>query len=264
MKRFAALLIALQISVTGAVADVLRGDPGQLSRGLQVYNEICAACHGMGLVRFRDLADPGGPLASTAQVRALADFYEIELDTPDGDTVFVAATPGDFFPENPAVGAPDFSLLALGVGKRNVPLSQIFGDSQAWRADPEAVTPWWLDAIARLQTRLLKGAVSDPAVIEAGLLGYTGAEREVAGQFEYENTAYAGGWASKAPPIFGEDVEYADGTAATAEQVSADVAAFMVWAATPKVQSRQKMLVHVVLLSATLLTLLVLTRSRLW
>ena len=124
--------------------------------------------------------------------------------------------------------------------------------------------PWWLDAIARLQTRLLKGAVSDPAVIEAGLLGYTGEEREAAGQFEYKNTAYAGGWASKAPPIYGEEVEYADGTAATAEQLSADVAAFMVWAAMPIVQSRQKMLVHGILLSATMLTLLVLTRGRLW
>src|SRR6056297_4303098 len=34
-------------------------DQNQLQRGLKVYTEVCAACHGMKYVPFRTLADEG-------------------------------------------------------------------------------------------------------------------------------------------------------------------------------------------------------------
>ena len=36
-------------------------DRGQLQRGFKVYREVCQVCHGLQLVAFRTLAEPGGP-----------------------------------------------------------------------------------------------------------------------------------------------------------------------------------------------------------
>ena len=71
-------------------------DKGQLQRGLKVYRESCAACHGLDRVAFRTLQDLG---YSDAQVRALAAEYEVE-DGPDssGEMFTRAAIPSDTFP----------------------------------------------------------------------------------------------------------------------------------------------------------------------
>ena len=34
-------------------------DEGQLQRGYKIYHDVCSTCHGMSLVAFRNLADPG-------------------------------------------------------------------------------------------------------------------------------------------------------------------------------------------------------------
>ena len=49
--------------------------PGQLQRGYKVYKEVCAACHSMRLLRFRNLGDPGGPEFTAEQVKAMAATY---------------------------------------------------------------------------------------------------------------------------------------------------------------------------------------------
>ena len=36
-------------------------DQGQLQRGFKVYREVCQVCHGLALLSFRNLAEPGGP-----------------------------------------------------------------------------------------------------------------------------------------------------------------------------------------------------------
>ena len=51
-------------------------DRNQLQRGLQVYTEVCAGCHGMKQVAFRTLGDPGGPELEPKQVKAYAAQYE--------------------------------------------------------------------------------------------------------------------------------------------------------------------------------------------
>ena len=52
-------------------------DQNQLQRGLQVYTEICAACHGLKYVSFRNLSDDGGPALPEDQVFAYAEEYEV-------------------------------------------------------------------------------------------------------------------------------------------------------------------------------------------
>ena len=55
----------------------------QLQRGFQVYKEVCAGCHGLSYVAFRNLQDIG---YSEAEVRAIADQWAIQVPTLNPDT----------------------------------------------------------------------------------------------------------------------------------------------------------------------------------
>ena len=85
-------------------------DQNQLQRGLQIYTEVCAACHGLKYVPLRTLSDEGGVGLTEDQVRAYAaenfTVYDPELDDDR------PAIPTDHFPENTAAGAPDLSMMA--------------------------------------------------------------------------------------------------------------------------------------------------------
>src|SRR3712207_5926479 len=98
-------------------------DRAQLQRGFKVYREVCASCHSLSYVAFRNLAQPGGPEFSEAQVRALAAEYKIQ-DGPNeaGDMFERPGRPADRFPspfanEQAAAAAnggkapPDLSLM---------------------------------------------------------------------------------------------------------------------------------------------------------
>ena len=85
-------------------------DQNQLQRGLQVFTEVCAACHGLKQVPIRTLSDESGPGIPEDQVRAYAaDNFEV-FDAALDD--FRPATPVDHFPANTSLGAPDLSLMA--------------------------------------------------------------------------------------------------------------------------------------------------------
>ena len=59
-------------------------DRGSLQRGYQVYTEVCASCHSMKYVSYRNLAEPGGPEFTEDQAKAIASNFEIE-DGPNND-----------------------------------------------------------------------------------------------------------------------------------------------------------------------------------
>ncbi|MDE3122604.1 MAG: cytochrome c1, partial [Paracoccaceae bacterium] len=93
-------------------------DQHQLQRGLQVYTEVCSTCHGMELVPFRTLGDPGGPHLTPEQVKAYAAAFPVN-DTASNPQYIDAASgnprkllPTDTFPANNSMGAPDMSVLA--------------------------------------------------------------------------------------------------------------------------------------------------------
>ena len=86
-------------------------DQVQLQRGLKVYADVCAACHGLKYVPLRELSEPGGPGYTEDEVRAFAaEYYEVfdaELDD------YRPATPADHFPAVTGDGmGPDLSLMA--------------------------------------------------------------------------------------------------------------------------------------------------------
>src|SRR4029077_13594995 len=92
--------------------------------GFKVYREVCQNCHGLTLLSFRNLAEPGGPGFTPAQAAAVAAEYKIK-DVPNdaGDMFERPGRPADRFPapfpnENAARASnggaypPDMSVMA--------------------------------------------------------------------------------------------------------------------------------------------------------
>lgn len=207
-------------------------DQNQLQRGLQVYTEVCAACHGLKYVPLRTLSDLG---YSDAQVRAYA--AEFEIFDPDLDD-FRPRLPTDNFPDSSVDNAPDLSLMAKARagfhGPYGLGLNQFF-----------------------------KG-MGGPEYIVALLTSYSGEEVEQAGSVFYENSIFPGGQIAMGQPLFGEDVEYADGHSNDLHHEAEDVAAFLMWAAEPKLSTRKHVGFMGVLFLGILAVLLYLTNKRLW
>ena len=59
-------------------------DRGSLQRGYQVYTEVCASCHSMKYLSYRNLGEKGGPEFSEAAVKAIAASFEV-TDGPNAD-----------------------------------------------------------------------------------------------------------------------------------------------------------------------------------
>ncbi|QPH52546.1 cytochrome c1 [Pontivivens ytuae] len=214
-------------------------DTAQLQRGLAVYHNVCAACHGMEYVYFRNLTEPSGPNMPPEMVTELASNYFVpddSLDAQPGDEREAGLT--DRFPGSQMETAPDMSLLAKARAGFHGPYGT--GISQ-----------------------LING-MGGPEYIASVLTGYTGEEREEAGVIYYENTAFPGGWIAMAPPLWGEDIEHADGAPNDLESLSVDVAAFLMWAAEPKLNQRKAFGLTAVLFLGLLTVLLYLTNKKLW
>ena len=209
-------------------------DQSQLQRGLQVYTEVCAGCHGLQYVSFRSLHEGGGLALEEDAMRAYAatfDVFDPELDD------YRPAAPTDYFPHSQVENAPDLSLMAKARAGFHGPAG--LGINQ-----------------------LIRG-MGGPEYITSLLLGFTGEEVEEAGTLLYENAAFGGNMAM-GPILYGDDVEYADGTEASAEQEAKDVAAFLMWAAEPKMMARKQAGLSAVLFLTVLTVLLYFTNKKLW
>ncbi len=210
-------------------------DKHQLQRGLQVYSEVCANCHGLNLVAYRTLGDPGGPELEAGQVKAYAAQFEA-VDAETGD--YRTAIPSDKFNSSTYDGAPDLSLMAKARAGFHGPYGLAFNP-------------------------LFRG-VGGPEYIVAILNGYTGEEKEQAGSVLYENTAFPGGWISMPPPLYGEDVTFSDGSPNDLKSEAIDMAAFLMWTAEPKMMARKNAGMIAVLFLSFLAIMLYLTNKKLW
>lgn len=210
-------------------------DVNQLQRGLQVYTEVCSACHGLKFVPLRTLGDEGGPMLPEEQVIEYSKQWEVfdpELDD------YRPATPVDHFPASGLETAPDLSLMA----KKRKAFSGPYG----------------------LGINQLLYGFGGAEYIAALLQGYTGEEKTQAGVTLYENKYFEGGWLSMGPPMDDDWVEYADGSSTSLEAISEDVAAFLMWTAEPKMGDRKQAGFAGVLFLTLLSVLLYLTNKRLW
>lgn len=220
-------------------------DEHQLQRGLQVYTEVCSACHGMKFVPIRSLADEGGPHLPEDQVRAYAAAFTVNdeasnqqlLDPEKG--ALRPLTPADNFPANNTLRAPDLSLMAKArkgyEGPYGSGLSQLFN------------------------------GIGGPEHIYSILTSFTGQTKDEAGVTYYENPAFSTGWiAMPNTALSADQVTYQDGTKATLEQEAEDVTAFLMWAAEPKMMARKQVGFVSVIFLGLLSVLLYLTNKRIW
>ncbi|AGT10078.1 ubiquinol-cytochrome c reductase, cytochrome c1 subunit [Paracoccus aminophilus JCM 7686] len=211
-------------------------DQFQLQRGLQVYTEVCSACHGLTYVPLRTLGDAGGPQLPADQVRAYAANLSIN-DPETGEER--PRLPTDHFPTIHGEGmGPDLSLMAKARagfhGPYGTGLNQLFH------------------------------GIGGPEYIHAVLTGFNGESKEEAGHTLYHNAAFPGGWIGMPPPLSEGQVTYEDGTEATVDQMSQDVSAFLMWTAEPKMMDRKQVGFISVLFLIVLASLLYMTNKRLW
>lgn len=235
-------------------------DQMQLQRGLQVYTEICAACHGLELVAFRNLSDEGGPGLPEDQMRAYAEFYEVfDQSLFDGEGDFRPATPADHFPGSNVANAPDLSLMAKARagfhGPYGTGLSQLVNGMGGAEYIASLMVGYHEEPECALEGEPMDGFYN--AAFGAG--GYPDSCYD-----EHGHRTVPGSWIGMSQPLWGDDVFYEDGSPTDLESVSMDVAAFLMWTAEPKLVARKQAGLTGVIFLTVLSVLLYLTNKRLW
>lgn len=179
-------------------------DRAALQRGFKIYREVCAACHGMSRVYYRNLADIG---YSEAQIKAISSEYSVE-DGPNEE--------GEMF-QRPALPSDRFASP--------------FPNKQAAMYANNGAYPVDFSLIA-------KARHNGPDYIAALMTGYE--DGHDVGDNKYWNKYFPGHVLSMAPPLTDGQVSYPDGTEETVEQYGKDVAHFLMWAAEPNLESRKR------------------------
>ncbi|MCB2054733.1 MAG: cytochrome c1 [Geminicoccaceae bacterium] len=182
-------------------------DRPSVQRGFQVYRTVCAGCHGLKYMAFRNLGAIG---YDEDQIKAIAAEYDI-TDGPndDGEMYDRAGIPSDHLPSP-------------------------YPNEKAARASNNGALPPDLSLITKAREdgthyvySLLQGYVDPPA------------EVEVPEGMNY-NEYFPGHMIAMAQPLYGDDVEYQDGTEASIRQEAHDLAAFLTWVAEPKLEERKE------------------------
>lgn len=209
-------------------------DQAQLQRGYKVYREVCSACHSMNMVAFRNLGDKGGPFWNPKYpnpndnpvVKAIAADYQIaDLDSDTGETIKRPGTSADYFPNpyaNPIIGKaanggalpPDMSLLAKAREGGPAYIYSIVTSDTANAPHGIAMPP---------------GKYYDPYIAGDMSPYWKGDPKQVP----------PGGFIAMPPPLSAGRVQFDDGVKSSLSQEAWDVAAFLEWAADPKMEERK-------------------------
>ncbi|WP_108813275.1 cytochrome c1 [Loktanella sp. Alg231-35] len=235
-------------------------DQMQLQRGLQVYTEICAACHGLELVAFRNLHDEGGPHLPEDQVRAYAEFYEVfDQSLFDGEGDFRPATQADHFPGSSLSNAPDLSLMAKARagfhGPYGTGISQFVNGMGGAEYIASLLAGYHEEPECALEGEPMDGFYN----VAFGAGGFPESCID-----DHGHHMVPGSWISMSQPLWGDDVVYEDGSSTEIEAVAQDVAAFLMWTAEPKLVARKQAGLTGVLFLIVLSVLLYLTNKRIW
>jgi ubiquinol-cytochrome c reductase cytochrome c1 subunit len=228
-------------------------DTAQLQRGFQVYKEVCSNCHSMKMVAFRHLAEPGGPSFTEDQVKALAATYKV-TDGPNdaGDMFERPGRPSDYLPSpfpneqaaaaaNGGAAPPDLSLIAKARASHRGPFFTV------------------LDFFTQYQE-------GGPDYIHALVSGFTDPPPGLTiPEGTYYNPYFQSAPSLKMPPPLSADqVAYSDGTPQTVDQYARDVAAFLMWAAEPHLDSRKRAGFQVGIFLIVFAGLLYLSKRKVW
>ena len=209
-------------------------DRAALQRGYQVYTEVCASCHSMKYLSYRNLSEEGGPEFSEAAAKAIAASFEVK-DGPNADGEMFTR-PGKLSDKfvmpydnvkaaqaaNGGAYPPDMSVL---VKARGGGVDYIYSLLQGYEDPPSGVT------------------------LDDGV---------------YYNKYMYGNKIRMAAPLSDGIVEYGDGTNASVEQMSKDVTTFLMWAAEPHLEARHQMGFKAIVYLIILTTLVYFSMKKIW
>lgn len=232
-------------------------DRAQLQRGFKVYREVCASCHGLKFIAFRNLAEPGGPEFSREQVEQLASEFQITNETPndDGEMFQRPGRPADRFPSP----FPNDVAAAVANGGKAPPDLSLMGKARNY----ERGFPWFVFDIF---TQYFEQA---PDYIHALMVGYVYEHPEgfVGNNF---NTFFPGNAIAMPRPLSDGQVEYPRDESGrpvvpeTVDQYGKDIAAFLVWTADPHMEARKRLGFQVIMFLIVMSGLMNFTKKKIW
>jgi ubiquinol-cytochrome c reductase cytochrome c1 subunit len=235
MPKAVALALAAALAVSGGFAGIARAqeeapspprqqwsfegvfgtyDRAALQRGFQVYKEVCAACHPVKHLFFRDLTEIG---YSEAEVKGVAAQAQVTDGPNDSGEMFQRpARPSD-------------------------PIPGPFPNDQAARAANNGALPPDLSLI----TKARDGGRDYVYAILNGFKDAPAGFKVLDGM--YYNEYFTGHQIKMPPPLSPEQVKYADSTPGTVPQMAHDVVTFLNWAAEPNLEERHRIGFKVIL-----------------
>jgi ubiquinol-cytochrome c reductase cytochrome c1 subunit len=231
-------------------------DEHQLQRGFQVFQTVCANCHGAKLLAFRNLEDEGGPGFSEEQVKALAATYTV--NDPDAEGGTRKGLPSDRWP---------------GTGQSDADLAASFGvvpPDLSVMAKARAIASPFPQWVFNYFTTYSEGG---PDYIHALLLGYeeTPPEGATVPEGKFYNHIFPGHAIGMPPPRADGAVPYTteDGSDVpdemkTADQYARDVSAFLMWVAEPHLNDQKAAGFRVLAFLILFAVLMWFVKQRLW
>ena len=206
-------------------------DKAAMQRGFQAYREVCAGCHGMKLIAFRNFADLG---YNNDEIKAIAAEYEVQ-DGPNDD--------GEMF-------------MRPGIAADRIPSP--YANDNAARASNNGVLPPDLSLIA-------KARGNGPDYLFSLLAGYKDAPGgTTVPDGMYYNAAYPGHLIAMPQPLYGEDVTYSGDADDSIEGISSDLVQFLMWAAEPKMEVRKRIGVAAVFFLGVFVVVSYMAKRRVW
>jgi ubiquinol-cytochrome c reductase cytochrome c1 subunit len=206
-------------------------DRGGLQRGFQVYKEVCAACHGMRQLSYRNLLEIG---LTEEQARNIAAQFQV-VDGPNDQ--------GEMF-ERPARLSDRFR--------------RPFPNEQAARAANNGAYPPDLSVI-------VKARAGFADYIHALLIGYQDPPAGFNLMDGMHYNAYYPGHQIAMPNVLNPDqVEFADGTEASVANMARDVTTFLAWAAEPELEQRRAMGIRIIIFLIVLGGLTYAVKRKVW
>lgn len=206
-------------------------DRGALQRGFQVYKQVCAACHSMNYLAYRNLAALG---YTEGEIKAIASEYTV-MDGPndEGEMFERSRRPSDRF-KNP------------------------YENEQQARYVNNGALPVDMSLI-------VKARKNGANYIYSLLTGYKEAPEGVKlSTGQHYNPYMAGGKIAMAAPLSDDIVAYEDGTATTMEQYARDVTQFLAWAAEPEMEVRKRTGIKVILFLLAFAGIMYAVKKKIW
>jgi ubiquinol-cytochrome c reductase cytochrome c1 subunit len=227
-------------------------DRAQLQRGFQVYKEVCATCHGLKYVAFRNLAQPGGPGFSEAQARVIAAEYQI-ADGPDA-TGEMFERPGRLSDRFPSP-APNDEALRSRFGGALPPDLSIITKARSYESG-------LLIGLSDFFRQYQEHGVD---YVHALLTGYENPPQGAkVAPTQAWNKYFPGHVIAMVKPLEDGRVAYSDGSPQTVDQYARDVAAFLHWAAEPSLEQRKRIGFQVMIFLIVFAGLMYFTKKKVW